>query len=153
MVRGLTTHLLFRALTFRATPLHKSGCERFAFASALWGLFEMLLRNRIAALLTSVGLIGLTISNFLSPATANVTAATAKTISIAISSGSALHLLTAEQHVAENAVSQKFNRGLTETQGQNPSQRLICRHVYHLSIADLGITCSPASATVAMASN
>lgn len=102
----------------------------------------MLMRNKCAAVLTSVGFLGLVMSTFLIPATAKATGKTStgsnRVITVAISSGPQLQLLAEHQNSARpsNIAHQ---------------QSLICRNVFRLSFADLGFACQSPPASLALA--
>ena len=106
----------------------------------------MQMRNKLAAILTGVGLLGLAMSTFMTSATANVTGKSPAEISIAISAGPQLRLLATGQSLSDRNAARAHSLPAAH-------RRMICKKVYRLPVADLGIACAAETKSVALARN
>lgn len=91
----------------------------------------MLMRDKIAAVFTSMGILGLAMSPFVVPATANVAAEPDKSVSIAITSGPQLQLIAMDNALGAIPVA------------TTSADQMVCHRVFRLPIADVGLRCDP----------
>ena len=97
----------------------------------------MLFRHMMAGALTVFGLAGLTMASVVAPPDAEASSSGYGTVSLAITSGSHLHLMS----VTDTDVSKPGSK----------TTKLICHRVYRLAFANIGFSCQSSGAQSASA--
>ncbi len=96
-------------------------------------------QNTIAALLTAFGVIGLAFAPLQAPSHAQQTKIGQDSVALAISLGTQLRL------------SQESARHALKATPPKPGHNMLCRDVYHLQLADIGLRCHTVTSTKTVA--